>query len=190
MAKWFIFGLFVLSLPFQAASAQIYKKDVEFSVAASFQAHVYKNETVHLLNMPLRVGVFITPEVEVELEGILTVLDEDLVLGDKADVGFIVSGNLCYNFQVTQKVIPFILAGYGLTNTEPWANTFITYGADDVTLGVFNLGGGFKFPVGKSSAFRVDYRFQDFSGEREEYRRTYEIDFQIHSMQFGLSLFF
>ena len=189
MAKRFFIGLFILLLPLQSISAQGFKKNVEFSIAGSLQAHTYENETVHLLNFPLRVGVFLTPNLEFEVEGIFTVLDEQLSCDYQTDVGFIASGNLSYNFDVTERVIPFILAGYGLSNSEPWANTFITYGDDDLTLGVLNLGAGFKFPVGKRSAFRVDYRFQDFSGERERYGRTYDIDFQIHSLQFGLSLF-
>jgi len=171
----------LLGVFYTSSFAQGFKNKVELSLAGSLQAHVDDGEAIHFLNIPLRVGFFFTPGLELEAEAIVTVIDE--VFSGDTEVGYILSGNLSYNVKATPLLTPFALAGYGISNTQPLVNTGIL-GNADFTMGVLNLGVGVKIGVGSKSAVRAEYRFQNFTAGE-----PYDIDFQIHTFQFGLSIF-
>jgi len=175
-------GLFLMSLIYNSSYAQGFKNKIELSVAGSLQSHVSSGQSVQFLNIPLRVGFFFTPGLELEAEGIITVIDADLTSSGDTEAGYILSGNLSYNLKATPLLTPFALAGYGISNTEPIVNTGIL-GNADITLGVLNLGVGAKIGVGSKAAVRIEYRFQNFTSDQ------LFSDFQIHTMQFGVSLF-
>ena len=180
-------GALSVSMP----QAQVPGGPVELSIGGSLQAVVFEEETVHLMSIPMRVGVFLNPEVSLELEGILTGLDEELA--EETTWGYVVTGSLAYHILISGQVRPFVLAGYGFSDSWPLAGVLASGDFEDTTLGVLNLGAGVKAMVGERAALRVEYRMQKFSG-------TYElpdfvgggdtdIDFTIHSTMFGVSLF-
>lgn len=183
-----IASFFLISSIYNSGWAQGYKNKIELSVAGSLQSHVSNGESVQFLNIPLRVGFFFTPGLELEAEGIITAIDADFTFSGDTEVGYILSGNLSYNVKATPLLTPFALAGYGISNTEPIVNTALL-GDADITLGVLNLGFGAKIGVGSKSAVRVEYRFQNFTGEQDTFFGPQDIDFQIHTFQFGVSLF-
>ncbi len=166
---------------------------VEFSIAGSMQAYVGEKETEHYLNLPIRVGAFVTPNFLIELEGIVTGWDEDWY-GD-TEFGYIVSLNGSYNRAVTETLTPFVLAGIGFSNGVPFANSVAFYNEDGPKPTVLNAGLGMKFLFSPKAALRIEYRLQDFSGEKTKVRYffgsyTEKIDMTVHSMFFGVSLFF
>lgn len=176
-------GLFLASLLFNSSSAQGYKNKVELSVAGSLQSHVFEGGSLYILNFPVRAGFFFTPSLELEAEGIITVIDQPSFFGGRdTEAGYILSGNLSYNVKATPLLTLFPLAGYGISNTEPLVGTALG-GNAEITLGVLNLGVGTKIGVGSKSAVRIEYRFQNFHSS------DLSSDFQIHTLQFGVSLF-
>ncbi len=188
-----LIGLTACALMVTAADAQERVRKVEFSIAGSMQAFVDEEETVHFMTMPIRVGTFVTPNVLIELEGIITGWDEAFTGGD-TEVGYILSLNGSYNFQANERLMPFLLVGFGFTDSAPLGNAVAGNDFDDVTLTVLNAGAGMKFLVSDMAALRIEYRLQDFSGSKDvvSYYGTYtsDIDFTLHSMFFGVSLFF
>lgn len=165
---------------------------VEFSIAGAAQAYVYEQETTHYFNMPIRVGAFVTPNLQLELESIVTVWDE--VEYGETEAGYILSLNGSYNHAVTEQLMPFVLAGVGISSYIPFANSVTFYGGNKPRPTVLNAGAGMKFLFTPMAALRVEYRMQDFSGEKtvETYYGSYvsKVDVTVHSMFFGVSLFF
>ncbi|MBP6876354.1 MAG: outer membrane beta-barrel protein [Candidatus Eisenbacteria bacterium] len=167
-----------------SASAQPAAHPIELSLGGSLQAVVMEDETVHLMSIPMRVGVFVTRPVSVEMEGILTGLDEELA--DETTWGYIVTASLAYHFPVTGSVHPFFLFGYGFSDSWPFAGVFAPgQFSGAATLGVLNAGGGVKAMLADRAAMRIEYRLQKFSGDDE----GWDIDFTIHSTMFGVSVF-
>jgi opacity protein-like surface antigen len=175
-----------------AVNAQERTRTVEFSVAGSVQAYVGKYETEHYISLPVRVGAFVTPNVLIELEGIITGWDEAWY-GD-TEFGYVVSLNGSYNVVANEQVMPFFLLGIGFSNGLPLANAIAIPDDDGPTPLVLNAGAGMKFLLSPMAALRIEYRLQDFSGEQTEegWYGTYtdKIDVTVHSMFFGVSLFF
>lgn len=174
-----------------AAVAQDARRYVEFSIAGSAQAYVYEGETCHYLNLPARVGGFVTPNLLLELEGIVTVWDE--VEYGETEAGYIISLNGSYNQAVTERLMPFVLLGVGFSSNVPFANSVAFYGGSRPKPTVLNAGTGMKFLFSPMAALRVEYRLQDFSGEKtiSTYYGSYvyKVDVTVHSIFFGVSLF-
>lgn len=168
-------------------------RHVEFSIAGSAQAYVGEKETEHYISLPIRVGVFVTPNVLIEFEGIVT--GWDMAWYGSTEGGYTVSLNGSYNFIATDEFMPFVLVGIGLSNGLPFANSIAFYDEDGIRPTVLNAGAGMKFLFSPMAALRIEYRMQDFSGEKTKVTwsgRSYvdKIDVTVHSMFFGVSLFF
>jgi opacity protein-like surface antigen len=167
-------------------------RHVEFSIAGSAQAFVDDGGSVVLMNMPLRIGAFITRSLEIEAEGIATVAQGCY----DTEVGYIASLNGSYNFPASDKLMPFVLVGYGFTNSMPLGNVLADKEYDNITLSVLNAGLGWKFLFTPRAALRVEYRMQRFHGTRTYsdwyfgHTYTYDVDFTLHSVLIGVSLFF
>ncbi len=119
----------------------------------------------------------------------LTVPDES------EDTGYMIMLNLAYNFQVSDKMLLFVLgrAGYG---NGP---SYLTFVMDwDMGVSAYNFGAGFKYFVGNSAAVCIEYRYIKFSGEETrtyswgDYTVTYEdtVDRRDHNISMGVSIFF
>jgi opacity protein-like surface antigen len=187
-------GLLVIMAMASMAAADTTQRirHMEFSIAGSAQAFVDDGGSMLLMNMPLRVGAFVVGGFEIEVEGIATIGEGCY----DTEVGYIESLNGSYNFPVGDKLLQFVLVGYGFTNSMPLGNVLADKEYDNMTLSVINAGLGWKFLLTPKAALRVEYRMQKFSGKRTyDYwyfgiPYTYDVDFTLHSIFFGVSLFF
>ncbi len=144
---------------------------------------------IYLLGL-LRPGFFITPQVEVEAE--LGAFGSIYFDGPITVYG---AGNFQVNFPASPSVWPFLLAGYGLTDR-------IHGTKHQAMIGVLNLGAGVKLAIGNVVGFRLEYRFQQWSGGEAHdvvqgpiempYSITHvsAVDYQYHALVFGTSVFF
>lgn len=180
MLKKLLFFLIILSVLVSTVKAQsiLTRRTLEASVSASFQLFSENDNTETFINIPLRLGFFITPRWEVEAEFAIT-------KPQSGDAGYILSGLLSYNFRTPGGIMPFAFAGYGVTNSIPVITNNVVANIPDATLGVLSLGGGVKIPIGSKAALRSEYRFQNFTGSQG----NADIDFQVHSLFTGISLF-
>lgn len=128
-------------------------------------------------------GFFVYKGLEIEPEVLFMV-------GSGADPVYMLNGNISYNFISKGKVVTFLLAGYGLANTVPLLN--IPLIRTDFTVGVLNLGFGIKSFLKDDIAIRVEYRYQNFTGQKEitnfYYSYSEKVDTRIHTVQFGISI--
>lgn len=164
----------------------------EFSIAGSAQAFVGENETEHYLSFPIRIGGFVNRNFLIEVEGIITGWDE--AFNGETEFGYILSLNGSYNVITSEKLMPFFLVGIGFANGIPLANAVAIPDTDGPKPVVLNAGAGMKFLLSPMAALRIEYRLQDFSGEKtietEYYTHKDKIDVTLHSVFFGVSLFF
>lgn len=171
-------GVLIILVAVQVASAQIEKGDKELSIAASFMSVKSEHDDADfIVNIPIRLGFFATPNVEVEPEFLFTKWEEE-------DVGFVLSGNVAYNYVMSDpesKTVPFLFAGFGYSNALIYLPNFVWPSWGDESWTVMNVGGGFKFFMAKQAALRCEYRFQKFFGE--------DSDFTYHNIFLGVSAF-
>lgn len=173
----FIVILFVFIFVEGIFAQPVQGKKFEFSTSASFWNIKYKDEvdSTTMFNLSLRLGLFIYKGFEIEPELFLTIPE------DGEDTGCLFLGNLTYNFNVSGKVVPFLLAGVGYGN----GLRFFSWVWDiDEGITALNFGGGIKYIIGNSAAIRIEYRFTKYSGEDDWYDRTDNNAF------LGLSIFF
>ncbi len=171
-------GLLAVLVTVETASSQIEKGDKEFSVAASFMSVKYEHadDASTVFNIPVRVGFFVTRNVEAEPELLFSKFE-----GQEA--GYILNGNLAYNFnrgRPGSEAVPFVLGGLGLSNTRLFLPNVAYSGAEDETWTVLNLGAGLKTFLRGPVALRWEYRFQKFSGDS---------DLTYHTVFLGVSVF-
>ncbi len=159
------------------AAASLEARKVELSTAASFQVFVDEGESFTLVNIPLRIGLYLTPYLEVEPEVVLTLVEDQ-------DAASIFSANLAYHFELPSngKSYIFVLAGAGFGNASPLHNSAgSVFGGGDRTATILNLGLGNKTFLTNSVAVRFEFRFQKFSFEGNS--------LQVHSGYLGFSVF-
>ncbi len=157
----------------------------ELSLSGSYQDYSSgssQSRSAFLLSP--RVGFYVGENFEIEPEGIL-------LLAEGSEPTYLLNGNLCYNITTTSKARPFVLAGYGIANTTPFFNVPLFHA--DFGISVLNLGGGLKYYFKEDVAFRLEYRYQKFTGESTTtslygYTYTQKVDMKYHSVQFGFSL--
>jgi len=129
-------------------------------------------------------GFFVVGGVKVEPEGLL-------MFSSAGDPVYEFNCLVSYNFLSEGKGFPFLLVGYGISNTVPFLN--IPLEAPGFSVGVFNAGGGVKFFVKEDVAFRLEYRFHKFSGERTGFSYypftvDQKISSQLYNVEFGFSI--
>jgi len=190
-----MFGvLLMISIFVVAAAAQpVPGKKFEFSTGAYFWNVKYKgaSESSSILNVPIRVGVFLFKGLEFEPEILLTIPDKS------ENTGVIFLGNLSYNFNVSENVVPFVLAGGGYGNAEEYFSA-ASKQAIGAGIAVINAGLGVKFLFGRTAALRLEYRFIRYSGSKTvsydywwgNYTYTYDFGRTDHKIFTGLSIFF
>ena len=186
----------------QAAFAQDDGRKVELSVAGSFQAIVGEYETEHYMTVPLRLGVYVIPQLSLEAEAIVTGWDE--VMYDETEWGTVFSANVAAHPVVRGSIRPFMLVGIGFSDSYPLLNSIAMPVDEDLgTLTVLNLGAGFHSFFSERVAIRTEYRMQQFSGTYtsgydtyDPYTNTYtwvtyerDVDLTIHGVHIGISLF-
>jgi len=171
-------GVLTILISVETVFAQTERGDKELSITASFIAKKseHADEFWTAFNIPIRLGFLVTKNIEIEPEILFSKYKEE-------DAGFILSGNLAYNFNLTSqegKVVPFVFGGLGFSNTKIFIPNIASFGREDENWTVLNLGGGLKIFMSKPVAFRLEYRFQNFFGDR---------DITYHNIFLGISVF-
>jgi len=120
----------------ETSFSQIKKGDKELSVAASFSSRKFEDqdESWHSINIPVRVAIMINRNLAIEPELSFSKYKEE-------DPGFILAGNLAYNFTPTDpqnKLVPFIFAGFGYANTYLALSNLAGQGVEDENWTVIN----------------------------------------------------
>jgi opacity protein-like surface antigen len=162
------------------ASAQPAGKKWELGAAVSYTSYKFSGgtESEYVYNLPVRVGYYIWKGLEIEPEIMLTKFKG-------SDTGYLLSGNVAYNFKTTGSLQPFVLAGIGFGNGFAIAN--LVEGDTDFNATVINFGGGLKFLVGNSAAIRVEYRYTHNHLTASGYEAE---NLNIHQFLMGFSVFF
>lgn len=159
-----------------ALAQPVPEKKIELSTSASFSSMKSKgaSESFNLLNLSLRLGYFIYKGLELEPEFLFTIPDES------ENTGYILLGNIAYNFGISKNITPFVLAGFGVGNGARYFS--IVWDLEE-TVTVLNLGAGIKYTVGNSAGLRFEYRFSHVMMEGDDYLND-------HQFFLGISLFF
>ncbi len=149
------------------------KYNWEFSSAASFyfEPEVYEKDKFGIY-IPARIGCFITKNIEIEPEFNITYRDSEF----DSITRNLLFANLAYNFFVSSRIMPFLLAGGGIIRKRPEVSIPEDWPAPYNQL-VLNAGAGFKWLFVKKVALRIEYRII-------HYRYTTR-----HNMLIGISLF-
>jgi hypothetical protein len=169
-----VFTLFT----FDIASAQIEQGQSELSSQFSFMSRSYESSdnSFYSLLLAIRYGYFISKNLEFEPEMLFSIYKDD-------DPGFILSGNLAYNFSRSDpdnKIIPFIFGGFGISNTIIFLPNVAYSGAESTTWTLLNAGAGIKVFVSEQVALRWEYRYQRLFEAR---------DVSYHNLYIGISVF-
>jgi opacity protein-like surface antigen len=166
------------------AHAQLTRGSVETSISAALQSLSGSGTSSTNILLSARLGFFPIDRFEIEPE--FTVLKPENV-----NTLYMLNANLAYNFDLPSGTAhPFLLAGYGITNSFPLFNILVVN--YDTTVGVLNLGGGMKVFMAKNVAMRVEYRYQKLTGSQSGglygYSYTNSIDLNIHTVHVGFSV--
>lgn len=175
VTKIFLLILIFFILSEIAFTQPVNGKKFEFSTSASVWNVKFRDqETETLFNIPVRLGFFVFKGFEIETELFITIPEGE-------DLGYLLLADVSYNFKVSKKFIPFVLAGGGYGNSEQSFSVVYDYGADIFAV---NFGGGVKYLISNSAAIRMDYRFTKYLAEGVWLDRT------DNNVFFGLSIFF
>jgi hypothetical protein len=163
-----------------AASQPVPGKKFEFSTAFSFTSMKFSGSTESdtILSLPLRVGYFIWKGLELEPELMLMKFDDN-------DAAYNMNGNLSYNFNISGRLKPFLLAGAGFGNGIAFGA--LVEGSTSVNATLLNFGGGVKYIIGTSGAIRLEYRFTRNHLSKGDIPSD---DVNLHQVFIGVALFF
>ena len=139
------------------------------------------------LTTTLRFGVFVTPGLAIAPELNWTAIEE-------LEPAYSLAANLEYNFVPKSpsekwRAMPFLLAGYGLGNSVPAYFMYFNRQSDKFDVPVLNLGAGLKLFASERAAFRVEYRYQRFTYDRDFTSGSADYTTQFHRFMFGIALF-
>lgn len=168
-------------------------KRFELSTSASLFNVKYKgaDDSTTVINVPLRVGFYIFKGLAFEPELTLTFSSSG---GGESNTAVLGSGNLSYSFILQGNVVSFILAGAGYGNGQELLGF-----ASDLETGILALhaGAGVKVLINETAAIRLEYRFTNYSGEKEytysfwgwSYSYTADYGRSDHKVMVGISIF-
>jgi len=194
-----------------AAFSQIEKGAFELSVFGTAGSFKYTDKTTEVTTDPyagtqrittghsydpqkylmmfIRPGYYVFDNMAIEPELMWTAMDE-------MEPSLCISGNVSYHVTLPKSSItPFVCAGYGIGNSIPFNYSLIFKMTDEMDVRLINVGAGLKAHLNDRVAFRVEYRYQQYSMESEysyssayySYKSTSEIDYDFHNVFFGLS---
>jgi len=171
--------------------AQSYQLKGKTELAGSFSFQSIDNKTFSgpdwIFNLPVQMRYFITQNIGVGAEVIFT---ERKGEGNSA---LILNGMLEFAFPTPNGIIPFLNAGYGISNGSVIYDRLATKYYDGATPGILNLGGGIRVPFGKKVFGKTEVRYQKFTGEWKYKNpfygdQTVDIDITYVNFLIGLSL--
>jgi len=152
-------------------------------VTANNYHEQYDGTSQDYLIFALRAGYFVTNGLEIEPEFMETAVKNETPC-------FSLGANAEYNFQMNSRsVVPFILAGYGVSNAVPFSDVMLFNQTGDLKIGHWNLGAGIKFLVSKTVGIRVEYRHQQYSYDEDQYGVSISNKLYYNKILFGVSLF-
>ena len=166
LAGFCVAQILLISLPNNSVQAQSDKSirlkgKTELSAAYSFQSVKQKeaSEGSWILTLPIQTRYFVTQNIGIGAELIFT--DEK----GEQNTGYILNGIVEAAFPTPDGIIPFLNAGYGISNGSYIIDRLAIKNYDNVTLGVLNLGAGIRIPFGKKVFGKTEVRYQKFTGE-------------------------
>lgn len=191
--RYFVAGILLIMVIHNLAQAQSAKTlqlkgKTELSAAFSFQSIKEKDATESnwILTLPIQTRYFVTQNIGIGAEVIFT--DGK----GEQNTGYILNGIVEVAFPTPDGIIPFLNAGYGISNGSYVIDRLALKAYDDVNLGVLNLGGGIRMPFGEKVFGKTEVRYQKFSGEYkyDTFFGTQTIDIATTyvNVLFGLSL--
>lgn len=155
-----------------------------FSESVKSPNYNREDKSTTYMILALRLGFFLTKEFELEPEVLLTTIKN-------TEPSINLSANVSYNLGINESnITPFILAGYGIGNSIPILNMLFGRTSNKLDIGNLNLGGGMKIFVTKQVAAKVEYRYQHFSYDTDNYgggKTEYKIN--SHRLLVGFSIF-
>ena len=174
----------------QSEKAIQLKGKTELSAAFSFQSVKQKDasEGSWILTLPLQTRYFLTQNIGIGAELIWT--DGK----GEQNIGYVLNGIVEAAFPTPDGIIPFLNAGYGISNGSFPIDRLALKNYEDVTLGVLNLGAGIRIPFGEKVFGKTEVRYQKFIGEYEyitvipEFPPTIDLSTTYVNVTFGLSL--
>jgi opacity protein-like surface antigen len=156
---------------------------IELSTGFSFDRFKQDSDrdSYSILNVPLRVGYFVSRRAELEAEALVTVIDND----DDLSTGSVFSARVLYHFG-DGAVHPFLSAGGGVGDSSEFLGAAIDAGR---TVTHWELGGGVKIFAGSRAAFRLEYRYSHASANGDgEFASDNSLS--RHRVVAGVALFF
>jgi hypothetical protein len=163
------------------ASAQVVPGKFELGASASYYNLKFSGEpSMSYLNVPVRLGWYALGGLEIEPE-----FQVFIPMGDfGGNTGYQALAKLLYNFRLAGGLEPFIGAGVGGGNGIPYIGIIET-SEGSKSLAYLGLA-GLKVHLGKSAAFRIEYRFNRASWESDFSEKEWA---NIHQILVGISLF-
>jgi len=179
------------------------KGKVELSTAASLDIDRVKTKlefpsneseyavTITTLSIPVRVGYFLTDNIEIEPEITHTYMKYSQQDYSSSTTTSLLLANVVFNFNTPSQVMPFVLGGVGLTTERTSSD-----GESESESGfAWDVGGGIKWFVANRVALRVEYRIIHFPLTTEDIYLM-ELHYKItesrtsHRIFVGISIFF
>jgi opacity protein-like surface antigen len=179
------------------------KGKVELSTAASLYIDRVKTKlefpsneseyavTITTLSIPVRVGYFLTDNIEIEPEITHTYMKYSQQDYSSSTTTSLLLANVVFNFNTPSQVMPFVLGGVGLTTERTSSD-----GESESESGfAWDVGGGIKWFVANRVALRVEYRIIHFPLTTEDIYLM-ELHYKItesrisHRIFVGISIFF
>lgn len=198
------FAVFFCMLPYAQAAKRIYFAgymginyfpDMDFTeVTTPVKGELVLEEDVSFAGA---LGFKLTPQVRIEAE--LSFVSPDMHHVDLGDIGLFELGgsveskiamlNVYYDFDFNwKKIQPFVGAGIGYGWHEGSINTLagnpVNTSADSSGY-MWQVGGGFRYPIGKTLSLITAYRYMD--GADLDLGDYQKIDQGSHEVRFGLS---
>lgn len=181
----------------QPGGTKAMKGDVELSTAASLDIDRIKEKidgveveevlTISTFSVPLRIGYFLTDNIEIEPEIYFIYLRMSYDEESASSTTALLLANVAYNFGTPSQVMPFVLGGVGLMTERT------SYDGESESASGFawNVGGGIKWFAANRVALRVKYRFIHYSITTEVDTFVKVTDSHTnHRIFVGLSIFF
>ena len=180
MKRTVIFLTLVMFAAATLAMAQpLVTKKWEASTALSFMVLSQSGSTTQtVLNIPITVGYVFWRGLEIQPEVMLTKFRY-------SNTSILVNLNVAYNFLMQKKLVPYVLAGFGLGNGFSYAG--IVEGTSDINSTALNIGVGIKYLVGTAAAFRAELRYTHYHFSESGGGTSNFNTFQLFT---GISLFF
>jgi opacity protein-like surface antigen len=140
------------------------------------------DESITILNVPVRVGWMLTDRLELEGELLMSHVDFG---DDDSQTGVIGAGHLLHHFPVSGSTALYLLGGAGYGN----ATDILGIAAEmDENVAIYRGGAGLKTFFSPNAALRVEYRFTRSHGGQPDSEFRDPVRLNDHKVLVGISL--